>query len=92
VREREHGEQLLAAVVELRAQEGAVRGDTLDGQAPGQLRPGDAVDREPVRVEVQESRAGVELDAAPDRLVAQAAEPVRPRVEQRDPQVEPSAS
>ena len=53
-------------------------------QAPVRAGGERPVDRQAVLVPVEQRRAAVELDAHPARLVIPAAEPVRPRVEQRD--------
>ena len=81
VREREHGEKLLRLPV----QRGGQRLLARSRQAPFEPRPRNAVDREAFVVEMEEGRCRHERDLAPADRIPQPGEPVRPRVEQRDP-------
>jgi hypothetical protein len=85
VGEGEHRQQFgMRAEVELGGKPGAFVIAAAAGDAPRRRRGERAVDRQAVLLAVQQGRGRVQLDRAPGRLVAPAAETVGPGIQERD--------
>jgi hypothetical protein len=87
VLEREDGQPVVAAaVVERRSQPCATAVGARVGHVPVLRRRERAVDRQLVLVGAHDSARAVDLDRSPGGDVAPVAQPVRPRVQQREPE------